>query len=120
MAVCMIVDDSEAIRRVGRSIFQFLKHEARCAADGPMALDACKAGMPDVVLVDWQMPKMTGVEVIAAFRARPDGKRARILYCTTENDSVDLVKAMAAGADDYLIKPFDCAEVAAKLKALGI
>lgn len=120
MTNCMIVDDSDVVRRVTKSIFKHLNCAPSEAADGPAALNRCREAMPDVILVDWHMPRMTGVEVIAALRAQPEGAKAKIIYCTTENDAADLVRAFAAGADDYLIKPYDSQTVKAKLATLGV
>jgi two-component system chemotaxis response regulator CheY len=120
MAKCMIVDDSDAIRRVTKAIFRELSHDPIEAADGAQAMDTCRQSMPDVIIVDWHMPRMNGVEVIAALRAQPEGKRAKIIYCTTENDPIDIVKALAAGADDFMLKPFDTEELKAKFAVLQV
>jgi two-component system, chemotaxis family, chemotaxis protein CheY len=120
MATCMIVDDSDVIRRVTKSIFAHLKHESAEAADGAQALDRVREKMPDAILVDWHMPRMTGVEVIAALRALPSGHKPKIVYCATEHEAADLVRAFAAGADDYVMKPYDVEAIKAKLSALGI
>ncbi len=107
MKNCLIVDDSEVIRKVAGHLLNedgFFIIEAEHGAD---AMEKCRAGMPDAILVDWHMPTMTGTELISSVRLQPDGAHPYIVYCTTENDPNDIGRALAAGADDYILKPFD-------------
>ena len=79
------------------------------------AVLACaREARPDVILLDWHMPGMSAVEFLAALRASPGGKRPTVIYCTTERDSVDISRAFAAGADAYLMKPFERETIEAK------
>jgi two-component system chemotaxis response regulator CheY len=118
MAQCLIVDDSRVIRTVARRIFEELHFIAREAEDGMSALRAAREKMPDLILLDWSMPGMTGVEFVRSLRAQPDGDRPLILVCTTEIDAGEIAHAVAAGIDDYIMKPFDRETLSAKLGEL--
>ena len=87
MAHCLIVDDSRVIRTVARRIFEELHFIAAEAEDGMAALRAAREKMPDLILLDWSMPGMTGLEFVRSLRAQPSGERPLILVCTTEVDA---------------------------------
>ena len=107
MKLCLIVDDSEIVRRVAIQLLQGQGFQFIEADSGERALDMCKAGMPDMIIVDWQMTGMSGIEFIQTLRLTPGGEGCFVIYCSTENDSRDIARALAAGANDYLLKPFD-------------
>ncbi len=119
MKTCLIVDDSRVIRRVSRHILESLGFAVAEAEDGQQALDACAAGMPDVVLLDWNMPVMTGIEFLVALRQRAGGDAPKVVFCTTENDVAHIREAIAAGADEYVMKPFDHETLQIKLQLVG-
>jgi two-component system, chemotaxis family, chemotaxis protein CheY len=114
MKRCLVVDDSDVIRRVARRILESLGFQIEEAENGQEALKRCGEAMPDSILLDWHMPGMGVMELLRALRRGPDGHKAHIVYCTTENDRHDISRALAAGADDYLIKPFERAALSAK------
>jgi two-component system chemotaxis response regulator CheY len=120
MKHCLVVDDSHVIRKVARRILEKLQFQVSEAESGEQALELCKTRMPDVILVDWHMPTMSGFEVLLSLRALPDGKKPIAIYCTTENDPTDIARALSAGADDCLLKPFDRQSIQAKLAATGL
>jgi two-component system, chemotaxis family, chemotaxis protein CheY len=120
MKVCLVVDDSEVLRRVARRIFEQLQFEAVEAASGQDALSHCARSMPDAILLDSHMPPMAPAEFLATLRALANGDRPHVIYCATENDPVDINRALVAGADDYLLKPFDRESVRAKLAAANL
>lgn len=107
MKLCLIVEDSEVIRKVARRIMLNLNFEVVEAENGQQALEICEAGMPDVILLDWHMPGMGGIEFLQSFRPLNKKKRPFIIYCATENDKMELSRAIAAGANDYVLKPYD-------------
>lgn len=107
MKRCLVVDDSSVIRKVARAILEGAGFEISEAENGHEALDRCKAQNPDVILLDWQLPVMGAMEFLSALRVAQGVKRPYIVYCTTENDSNDIARAFTAGADDYMLKPFD-------------
>ena len=119
MKTCLIVDDSRVIRRVSRHILETLGFEVSEAENGQEGLDACDAAMPDVVLLDWNMPVMTGIEFIVQLRQRPDGDKPKVVFCTTENDVAHIREAIQAGADEYVMKPFDHETLQIKLQLVG-
>ena len=99
MKTCLIVDDSRVIRKVSRHILETLGFEVDEAENGKEGLDRCGDSMPDVILLDWNMPVMTGIEFITQLRQRPDGDKPKVVFCTTENDVAHIREAISAGAD---------------------
>lgn len=120
MKHCLVVDDSRVIRKVACNILNGLDFETSEAEGGAEALDACRAKMPDVILLDLQMPQMTGVEFLRSLRRQIKGDHPFVLLCTTENDVPRLTEALNAGADQYLMKPFDRESLAEKLSLAGV
>ena len=90
------------------------------AEDGAEALARCKQAMPDLVLTDWQMPVMSGPEFVSELRKIPTPHAPKVLFCTSKGEASDIHEAVAAGADDYIVKPFDETALAAKLEKLGV
>lgn len=117
---CLIVEDSRVIRRVSRHIVESLGMTALEAEDGAQALVACDRAMPDLILLDWNMPVMDGLEFLRALRARPDGAGPKVVFCTTEYEAGHIREAIAAGADEYVMKPFDHETLLLKLQLIGI
>src|SRR4051812_6028367 len=103
----LIVDDSPIIRKVARRVLKAAGLDIIEAADGQAALDACSQSMPDGILVDSNMPVMDGYEFMRRLRAMRDGRQPKVIFCTTEHDVGHIARAMHAGADDYMMKPFD-------------
>ena len=111
MKHCLILDDSDVIRKVVRRMLERAHFRVSEAADAREALERCVPSQPDLILVDWHMPAMGGTEFISALRHTEIGQRPYTIYCTTEYDPVDIVRAFEAGADNYLMKPFTRAEL---------
>ena len=120
MKHCLIVDDSAVIRKVARRILEGIPFRVSEAEDGEQALVACRAGMPDAILLDWNMPVMDGYAFLRALRRLPTGDRPKVLFCTTENDVGYIARAMHAGADEYIMKPFDKEIMTAKFQEVGL
>lgn len=120
MKHCLVIDDSAVVRKVARRILEGLAFRVSEAEDGQQALTACRYGMPDAVFVDAAMPVMDGLEFLKAMRQLPGGDGPKVLYCTTENDLAPITRAMRAGADDYILKPFDQESLTAKFQAVGL
>ena len=114
----LIVDDSRMIRSLSRRIVASVGFEVNEAENGQEALARCKAAMPDLVLLDWDMPVMTGIEFVAALRAMPGGARPKVVFCTSKSGAHDIHKGIDAGADEWIAKPFDEAGLRAKLQAV--
>ncbi|TAL30900.1 response regulator [Phenylobacterium sp.] len=120
MKTCLVVDDSRVIRKVSRRILEDLGFEVAEAADGVEAMAWCTAVMPDVILLDWQMPVMDGLQFVKRLRSEPGGDRPKVVFCTVENSLERISEALNAGADEYIMKPFDGSIVAGKLEYLGL
>ena len=117
---CLVVDDSRVIRKVARRILEDLGFEVAEAADGVEAMAWCNAVMPDAILLDWIMPGMDGMEFLRRLRAEPGGDRPKVVFCSVENDIDRIREALDAGADEYIMKPFDGDIVAGKLAYVGL
>ncbi|MFN8830775.1 MAG: PleD family two-component system response regulator [Labrys sp. (in: a-proteobacteria)] len=120
MKTCLVVDDSSVIRKVARRILESFDFKISEAEDGQKALDACRDTMPDAVLLDWNMPVMDGFEFLKELRKLPGGRDPKVVFCTTENDIAHIAKAMRAGADEYIMKPFDKEIVESKFHEVGL
>jgi two-component system, chemotaxis family, chemotaxis protein CheY len=120
MKLCLIVDDSVVIRKVASRILKDLGFQIYEAGDGAEALMKCTDVMPDVILLDWNMPVMDGYEFLRKLRAMPSGDVPKVVFCTTENDAGHIAKAMQAGADEYIMKPFDKEIVRGKFQEVGM
>ncbi len=116
---CLIVDDSRIIRKVARRIVEGLGFEVDEAADGIEALSYCVGLMPDVILLDWNMPVMDGLTFIRRLRAQAGGDRPKVLFCTIETRAERIAEALQAGADDYVMKPFDGEILTSKFAEVG-
>ena len=117
---CLVVDDSRVIRKVACRILESLQFVTEEAEDGAAALEACRVRMPDVILLDWQMPNMTGIEFLRTLRRQNDGTNPIVVFCTTENDVGHITEALNAGANEYIMKPFDKDIVTAKFQEVGL
>ena len=120
MKYCLVVDDSKVIRKVARHILETLNFTVDEAEDGREALDRCGTRMPDVILLDWNMPVMSGMEFRRALRQSDPADQPKVVFCTTENDVAHIRAAIAAGADEYVMKPFDRETIQSKLQIVGV
>ncbi len=120
MPSCLIVDDSSVVRKVARRILEGFDFEVAEAGDGAEALVMCQQSMPDFILLDWHLPVMDGLDFLVGLRSLKDGKQPKVVFCTSEVDVAQIAKAHRAGADDYMLKPFDRGMVEAKLHEVGV
>lgn len=119
----LIIDDSPTMRRYLASIAGELDIEAGMAVDGRDALAQMESHINsgfDVALVDWDMPRMNGLQFVRAVRARPEFSSTKLMMVTSHNALQDIRVAISAGADDYLMKPLDSAMIAEKLRVMGL
>jgi len=107
MKSCLVVDDSSVVRKVARRILEDLDYIVDEAEDGQEAFDKCRQEIPDAILLDWQMPVMSGLEFLKLLRAYVGGQAPRVVYMVTEYDVGQIALALKAGASDYMMKPFD-------------
>lgn len=120
MKSCLVVDDSRVVRKVARRIVEELGFSCSEAEDGQQAYDACKQQMPDAILLDWNMPVMSGIEFLEKLRQMENGKTPKVVFCTTENDIAHIQRAIQAGANEYIMKPFDSEIIESKFSQIGL
>lgn len=122
MVKALVVDDSRSMRTVMSRILDDLGvDEVVQAENGEEAIGLLESGaLPDIALVDWQMPVMDGFELLCEVRRRADWRTMTVMMVTTENEHGQIAKALAAGATDYVIKPFTPDTLAGKLSLLGL
>jgi two-component system chemotaxis response regulator CheY len=117
---CLVVDDAGPVRAVARRILEGFGLRVREAADGQAALEMCRVAMPAGILLDWNMPALDGLGFVQRLRQSEGGAKPRVVFCTTRNEVADIECALAAGADDYIIKPFDIRVLSEKFRRLGL
>ncbi len=123
MASALVIDDSRAIRAILGKQLKQLGYEVLEAEHGEQALEriaSCGGALPVVALVDWNMPRMTGIEFVRAVRARADLASLRLMMVTTETELAQVRAALEAGANEYLMKPFTADALLAKLQVMGL
>jgi two-component system chemotaxis response regulator CheY len=120
MKTCLVVDDSSVIRMIARRILEGLDFQIIEAEDGEQALETCKRSLPDAILLDWNMPVMDGYEFLGNLRRMPGGEVPKVVFCTTENGIDHISRAIEAGANEYIMKPFDKDIVTAKFQEVGL
>jgi two-component system, chemotaxis family, chemotaxis protein CheY len=119
--VALVVDDSRAMRSVLGRIVRELGFEVVEAANGRDALERMQEGLrPRFVLVDWNMPQMSGLEFVQSVRSDTTHEAAKLMMVTTEIESTQVQRALDAGADEYLMKPFTREALVEKLALLGV
>ena len=119
--LALVVDDSRAMRMILRRIMAEQGYEVVEAADGQEALDVLEGGArPDVALIDWNMPNVDGLELVVRVRKNPEWRSITLMMVTTESEYDQIVRALAAGAHEYVIKPFTPEAIVEKLQLLGL
>ena len=120
MKSCLVVDDSRVVRKVARRILEDLSFHIHEAEDGREAIAVCENGMPDAVLLDWNMPVMNGIEFLEKLRSLDGGDQPKVVFCTTEADMDHIQRALLAGANEYIMKPFDSDIIESKFAQVGL
>ena len=120
LATCLVVDDSRVVRRIARRILEDCGFEVREAEDGRLALEACRNALPQAILLDWNMPVMNGIEFLQALRREFGPDDPPVLFCTTENDITFIEQAIAHGAQEFIMKPFDREILIGKFEQVGL
>jgi CheY-like chemotaxis protein len=120
VARILIVDDEEAIRDLIKEVLSPGGHELHLAGDAKQAFELLRAKSLDLAIVDRNMPGMTGIEVVQLIRQNPKTAKLKVLMCTGASVTKEIDEAFAAGADDYLLKPLNFAQLLGKVaKALA-
>ena len=120
MKTCLVVDDSSVIRKVARRILEGLDFQIVEAEDGEKALEICKRGLPEAILLDWNMPVMDGYEFLGNLRRMPGGDQPKVVFCTTETEMSFIEQAIMYGAQEYIMKPFDEEILLGKFSQVGL
>jgi two-component system chemotaxis response regulator CheY len=122
MSKALVVDDSRTIRMIIRRILVELGYEVCEASNGREALDVLKAeeAAVDLVLADWNMPEMDGLELVKQLRKIPEYSSIKVIMVTTETEIAQMVSALEAGANEYVMKPFTKDILKEKLELVGI
>lgn len=120
MRIFLIVDDSPVIRRVGARILSDMGFSVVEAEDGMTALERARRQLPDVMLVDWDLVTMSGLEFLEEFAKIPGAHETKIIYCTSEIMISDMTKAKRLGANAFMMKPFDRDVLYHKLVETGL
>lgn len=117
----LVIDDSRTMRRIVNGILTSMGFEVSEAADGQQALDQMNAGLEvDLACVDWNMPVLDGLSFVTAVRRERKWRDVTLMMVTTESEQAQIVRALAAGAHEYLIKPFTPDAIRDKLQLLGL
>jgi len=118
--LCLVVDDSRVIRRLAADILKGLGLRTAEAEHGLAAVEFCRATTPHLVLLDWNMPEMDGITCLRALRAMDLHPRPWVVMCTTESGLSKIREALEAGADEYIMKPYDREVLLDKLVQVGL
>ena len=116
----LVIDDSRVMRRILGNMLTEVGWEVAQAGNGREGLDVIAQGQFELCLVDWNMPEMDGLEFVKALRADPAQAGTKVMLVTAQTDMDRVVEALAAGADEYLMKPFTSEGVLDKLQLLGL
>ncbi|MFZ1814736.1 MAG: response regulator [Rhizobiaceae bacterium] len=120
MKIFMIVDDSPVIRKVGRRLIEDMGLVVVEAVDSIDAVSQCRDNMPDAVMVDWDLPDGSGLEVIREISHLPGSENCKLIYCTSELMVSEMTKAKRSGASGFIMKPFNRRVLADKLAQFGL
>lgn len=118
----LIIDDSRAMRRILRQIVEPLGFSILEAGDGQQGLDQLHANWPgiELTLVDWNMPVMNGLDFVKTVRANDQYRDMKLMMVTTETESAQLARALMAGVDEFVMKPFTSEILVEKLRLIGV
>ena len=120
MTKVLVIDDEASVRRLLKTALGPHGLEIVEAESGKEGLYQAIALRPDAILLDWNMPVMSGIEFLEKLRQMPNGKNPKVVFCTTENDVGHIARAMDSGADEYVMKPFDAEIIRGKLQQIGM
>lgn len=120
MTSCLVVDDSQVVRSVAKRILRGLDITVSEAENGKVALERCEVGLPDVILLDWNMPVMNGLTFLQELRGRYGAEQPLVVFCTTETGLGSVQQALEAGANEYIMKPFDESIIRSKFAQVGL
>lgn len=119
-SLCLVVDDSRVIRHLASDLLKTFGFSVAEAENGKVAVEFCRTKVPSFVLLDWNMPEMDGITCLRALRAMALEPRPPVVMCTTENAMEKIREALEAGADEFIMKPYDREVLLDKLVQIGL
>jgi two-component system chemotaxis response regulator CheY len=120
MRRCLVVDDSRVIRKIACRILEELEFSAEEAEDAESALQVCRTAMPDLILLDADIPNLHGADFVRTLRRERGGDKPLVLYCVTEIDVPHITQVLSSGANEYMLKPYDRIGMRSKLADVGL
>ena len=114
----LVIEDEDALSALLHYNLDKEGYEVTIAADGEEALVVIDERPPDLIVLDWMLPKVSGVEVCRRLRARPETRNMPIIMLTARGEETDRIRGLDTGADDYIVKPFSMSELAARIRAV--
>jgi two-component system chemotaxis response regulator CheY len=120
MKTVLVIDDSAVVRKLATRMLAEQNFRVVEADNGATAIARCRDEMPDGILLDWNMPVMDGIEFLRTLRALNNGLAPKVLLCTSESEIDRIALAMEAGADEFIMKPFDADILSSKLALVGL
>lgn len=120
MLKCLIADDSKIIRMLLVKIMGNLNFEVMEAEDGEEVVELCQINEPDLIIMDWRLPILEGIDALYKIRNAKKIKQPKVIFCSSMTDVDKIREALAGGADDYIMKPFDEEIIISKLAILGL
>ncbi|MEL7232014.1 MAG: response regulator [Pseudomonadota bacterium] len=117
---CLVIDESLMVRRVAARIIRDFGYEVLDTKTGQEAIDMARIRLPDVILLDWHVGDMSATEVIDDIRSLPKGEKTCIIFCTAQRSLEQIRAALYAGADEYIMKPFDSDIIESKFRLAGL
>jgi DNA-binding response OmpR family regulator len=118
MAHVLIVEDEPDVLLLLENRMRAAGHEVESATEGETALELIAARRPEVIVLDWMMPRISGIEVLERLRSDDPGHDVKVLVLTAKSQQTDIDRAYAAGADDYIVKPFSSRDLIERVAAL--
>ncbi|MDA0368358.1 MAG: phosphate regulon transcriptional regulator PhoB [Proteobacteria bacterium] len=114
----LVVEDEPSLVEVLRYNLEKAGYRVSVAGDGAEALGGVRDAIPDLIILDWMLPKLSGIEVCRQLREDPESKNVPVIMLTARGEEADRLKGLASGADDYVVKPFSPAELLARVRAV--
>ena len=118
MTKILIAEDADDIRELLVFKLQAAGYDVHSVGDGESAVRLAKSILPDLVVLDWMMPRMNGLDVCIALRSDPELHSLPIMFLTAKGQEVDVERGFSAGVDDYVVKPFSPRELVHRIEAL--
>lgn len=118
MPSCIVADDSKIMRMLLSKIMENFGYTVDEAEDGEDLLEQCAKNMPDLIISDWQLPLIDGIDVLYKIRSDKKVKQPVFMFCSYQKDRDIMEQAVAGGADDFIMRPFDEDIIASKLKMI--